>query len=281
YDHAAERAEAIRVDEGRTLIHPFDDPLIIAGQGTLGSEIVEAMPDVAEIVVALSGGGLAGGVAAAAKELQSDVAITAVSAERAAGHVGESRSGQAHRRARGANARRRPLRRNRPRQCLHVRVGPRRDRSARHRNGGGHPRRDGLRVGSTAPSRRRWWSGRAGCRTFYRMDGHPGSRPVGHRGKRGQSGAGGDCTGDGPPIGPRASWRRAEILMLPLVDLLTSTPSAHLRGAGQIDRAHEGFARSSYWVRTNQTCTSESKSSPDGVVIRRLWLGKPDPPTRK
>ena len=84
YDDAAERAERIRSDEGLTLIHPFDDPLIVAGQGTLGAEIVDALPDVAEIVVPLSGGGLAGGVAHAAKELQPAVAITATSAERAA-----------------------------------------------------------------------------------------------------------------------------------------------------------------------------------------------------
>jgi len=83
YDHAAERAEVIRVEEGRTLIHHFDDPLIIAGQGTVGSEIVEALPDVAEIVVPLSGGGLAGGVAAAVRNIQPDVTITAASAERA------------------------------------------------------------------------------------------------------------------------------------------------------------------------------------------------------
>jgi threonine dehydratase len=84
YDLAEERAETICVDEGRTLIHPFDDPLVIAGQGTLGAEIVEVLPDVAEIVVPLSGGGLAGGVASAAKELQPALTITAVSAEKAA-----------------------------------------------------------------------------------------------------------------------------------------------------------------------------------------------------
>ena len=83
YDDAAERAERIRSDEGLTLIHPFDDPLIVAGQGTLGTEIVHALPNVAEIVVPLSGGGLAGGLAVAAKELRPAVTITAASAERA------------------------------------------------------------------------------------------------------------------------------------------------------------------------------------------------------
>ena len=84
YDEAAERAERIRSEEGRTLIHPFDDPLIVAGQGTVAVEIVESLPEVAEIVVPLSGGGLAGGVASAAKELRPGVVIDAVSAERAA-----------------------------------------------------------------------------------------------------------------------------------------------------------------------------------------------------
>lgn len=84
YDAAAERAERIRDHEGLTLIHPFDDPLIVAGQGTLGTEIVDALPDVAEIVVPLSGGGLAGGLAFAAKDRNPAVSITAASAERAA-----------------------------------------------------------------------------------------------------------------------------------------------------------------------------------------------------
>ena len=84
YDEAAERAERIGRDEGLTFIHPFDDPLIVAGQGTLGTEIVEALPHVADIMVPLSGGGLAGGVAYAAKSLRPAVTITAVSAERAA-----------------------------------------------------------------------------------------------------------------------------------------------------------------------------------------------------
>jgi threonine dehydratase len=83
YDDAAERAERLRDDEGLTLIHPFDDPLIVAGQGTIGTEIVDALPDVAEIVVPLSGGGLAGGLALAAKTRHRGVTITAASAERA------------------------------------------------------------------------------------------------------------------------------------------------------------------------------------------------------
>ena len=84
YDEAAERAEHLRATEGLTLIHPFDDPLIVAGQGTVGSEIVAALPHVTEIVVPLSGGGLAGGVATAAKDLRPAITITGASAERAA-----------------------------------------------------------------------------------------------------------------------------------------------------------------------------------------------------
>lgn len=52
---------------GRTVMHPFDDPMIIAGQGTVGLEILEDLPDVTDVIVSIGGGGLAGGVATAIK----------------------------------------------------------------------------------------------------------------------------------------------------------------------------------------------------------------------
>jgi threonine dehydratase len=61
------RALAIARDEGATLVPPYDDPLIIAGQGTVGLEIVEDLPDVAMVLVPVGGGGLSAGVAAAVK----------------------------------------------------------------------------------------------------------------------------------------------------------------------------------------------------------------------
>jgi threonine dehydratase len=63
-----ERALEIVRDEGATLVPPYDDPLIIAGQGTVGLEIVEDLPDVATVLVPVGGGGLSAGVAAAVKQ---------------------------------------------------------------------------------------------------------------------------------------------------------------------------------------------------------------------
>ncbi len=53
--------------DGRVFVHPFDDPLVIAGQGTVGLEIVEDLPDVTDVILSIGGGGLAGGVASAVK----------------------------------------------------------------------------------------------------------------------------------------------------------------------------------------------------------------------
>lgn len=81
---AADAVEAFaRLDEhiretGRTLVHPFDDPLVIAGQGTLALELLDDAPDVETIVVAVGGGGLVSGIAAAAPDRR----ILAVEPER-------------------------------------------------------------------------------------------------------------------------------------------------------------------------------------------------------
>ena len=64
--------------EGRIFLHPFDDTMIISGQGTVGLEIVEDLPDVTDIVVSIGGGGLAGGVAFAAKESVPNVKVWGV-----------------------------------------------------------------------------------------------------------------------------------------------------------------------------------------------------------
>ena len=61
---------------------PFDDPRVIAGQGTLGSEIVDELPDVATIVVPVSEGGLIAGVALAAKAMRPDLRVYGVSQDR-------------------------------------------------------------------------------------------------------------------------------------------------------------------------------------------------------
>lgn len=64
--------------EGRTFIHPFDDPLIIAGQGTIGIEILDDLPDVDIIVVPIGGGGLISGIASAARAIRPGVRIIGV-----------------------------------------------------------------------------------------------------------------------------------------------------------------------------------------------------------
>lgn len=82
-DEAAVRAEALSSEEGLTMVHPFDDPRVIEGQGTIGAEILEALPEVDAVVVPLSGGGLLSGVALAVKASRPDVRVIGVSAERA------------------------------------------------------------------------------------------------------------------------------------------------------------------------------------------------------
>jgi len=67
--------------EGMTFVHPFDDEVVMAGQGTLGLEIVEALPDLTDVLVSIGGGGLAGGVATAVKSVNSAVRIWGVETE--------------------------------------------------------------------------------------------------------------------------------------------------------------------------------------------------------
>ncbi len=66
-DEAQLEVDRLVAEDGLVMVPPFDAPAVVAGQGTLGLEIVEAMPDVATVLVPLSGGGLAAGVAAAVK----------------------------------------------------------------------------------------------------------------------------------------------------------------------------------------------------------------------
>ena len=62
---AFDRLEALRRETGRTLVHPFDDPLVVAGQGTVGLELADDVPDADVVVVPVGGGGLISGIAAA------------------------------------------------------------------------------------------------------------------------------------------------------------------------------------------------------------------------
>ncbi len=74
-----ERLAELEGETGRVLVHPFDDPLVVAGQGTVGLEILEDVPDVRRIVVPCGGGGLVSGIALAAAG--SDIEIVAVEPE--------------------------------------------------------------------------------------------------------------------------------------------------------------------------------------------------------
>jgi threonine dehydratase len=78
-----DRALEIARETGATLVPPYDDPLIIAGQGTTGAEIAEDLPDVGTVVVPVGGGGLSAGVATAVKLMCGDVHVIGVEPENA------------------------------------------------------------------------------------------------------------------------------------------------------------------------------------------------------
>lgn len=75
---ASERAHAIEKEEGLTFVHPYDDPLIIAGQGTVALELLADAPEVDTLVVPIGGGGLISGIAIAAKALKPGIEIYGV-----------------------------------------------------------------------------------------------------------------------------------------------------------------------------------------------------------
>jgi threonine dehydratase len=79
-DDALDAARAFAARTGAVLIHPFDHPDVIAGQGTVGLEILEQLPEVATIVAAVGGGGLISGLAVAAKALRPDIRVVGVQA---------------------------------------------------------------------------------------------------------------------------------------------------------------------------------------------------------
>ncbi len=78
YDEAMARALELREAEGLTLIHPFDDEAVIAGQGTIGLELLEQCPEMDVVVVGLGGGGIISGVALAIKSVRPEVRVVGV-----------------------------------------------------------------------------------------------------------------------------------------------------------------------------------------------------------
>ena len=87
YDDAYEKAVSLVEETGATFIHPFDDEMVIAGQGTIGLEIIEQLPKVDAVIVPIGGGGLISGVGFALKSLDPDIKIYGVQAEGAASMV--------------------------------------------------------------------------------------------------------------------------------------------------------------------------------------------------
>lgn len=82
-DEAEELSFRLQRERGLAYVHPFDDPEVIAGQGTIGHEILEDLPAVCTIVVPVSGGGLVGGIATAVKRIDPEVGVVGAYAERA------------------------------------------------------------------------------------------------------------------------------------------------------------------------------------------------------
>ncbi len=84
FDDAAAESVRVAAAEGRTLIHAFDDPVVLAGQGTIGLEIAEQAPETRMVVVAIGGGALAAGIAIAIKDRLPGVRVVGVQSDRCA-----------------------------------------------------------------------------------------------------------------------------------------------------------------------------------------------------
>lgn len=84
YDDAYAKACEIQKETGATFLHPFDDKYVIAGQGTIGLEILEDIPDIDVVIVPIGGGGILAGISKAIKSIKPDVRIIGVEAENAA-----------------------------------------------------------------------------------------------------------------------------------------------------------------------------------------------------
>jgi threonine dehydratase len=89
---AAARARA--QEAGMAFVHPFDDPDVVAGQGTLGAEVLDDVPDLAKIVVPVGGGGLASGIAIAVKSARPEVEVVGVQVDTVASYPESLRRGE-------------------------------------------------------------------------------------------------------------------------------------------------------------------------------------------
>jgi threonine dehydratase len=80
-DDCVSDARAHAEAEGLAFVHPFDDPAVIAGQGTIGLELLEEVPDLSRVLVPVGGGGLAAGIATAIKESKDDVEVIGIQSQ--------------------------------------------------------------------------------------------------------------------------------------------------------------------------------------------------------
>ena len=94
YDEATEVALQVQIERGLEMIHPFDDPFVIAGQGTIGLELMEEQPDIDTVIVPLSGGGLLGGIALALKSINPEIQTIGVSMDQGAAMVESLKAGE-------------------------------------------------------------------------------------------------------------------------------------------------------------------------------------------
>jgi threonine dehydratase len=94
YDEADEEAQRIQIERGLTMVHPFDDPYIIAGQGTVGLELLEDLPPIDTAIVPLSGGGLISGIAIALKDADPSIQVIGVTMDRGPAMFDSLRAGK-------------------------------------------------------------------------------------------------------------------------------------------------------------------------------------------
>lgn len=97
YDDAYQKALELRDEKGYTFIHPFNDDDVIAGQGTIGLELIEQLPDIDAVVVPVGGGGLISGVAFAIKSLNPNIKVYGVQAAGAPSMVNSLHDGKIER----------------------------------------------------------------------------------------------------------------------------------------------------------------------------------------
>jgi threonine dehydratase len=93
FEDALAAAQAHVEQTGATFVHPFEDPVVIAGQGTIGLELVEQLPEVETVVIPVGGGGLASGIALALRAVKPDVKVVGVQAAACAPLAGNTELG--------------------------------------------------------------------------------------------------------------------------------------------------------------------------------------------